>query len=304
MQNFKGNKSWAIAAGSTALVTILLVAWLLVPPPTSPTDVAQTATSSDQVSPTAPQAPWQTMTIIGSSVAGRPIEAHTYGNGSTSLLFVGGIHGGYEWNSVLLAYEFMDHLANFPETVPPSLTIHVIPSLNPDGLSKVVTKTGRFTLTDVINPAERVAAARFNDNQVDLNRNFDCKWQPTSTWRNVEVSAGSAPFSEPEAVALRDYVQKIAPKGAIFWHSQANTVYGSECENGMIPHTLTLMNTYAAAAGYRTMAQFNDYPVTGDAEGWLASIGVPAITVELKGYQTSEWSQNLAGTNAVLDLYR
>src|SRR3989344_8041800 len=49
--------------------------------------------------------------VIGTSVQGRKIEAYTYGNGDTNLLFVGGIHGGYEWNSVLLAYQFMDYLA-------------------------------------------------------------------------------------------------------------------------------------------------------------------------------------------------
>ena len=47
--------------------------------------------------------------VIGTSVEGRTIDAYTYGDGDTNLLFVGGIHGGYEWNSVLLAYEMMDH---------------------------------------------------------------------------------------------------------------------------------------------------------------------------------------------------
>jgi len=31
--------------------------------------------------------------VIGSSVEGRKIEARTYGNGTTHLVFVGGIHG-------------------------------------------------------------------------------------------------------------------------------------------------------------------------------------------------------------------
>lgn len=282
-----------VGGGIIALVTLLK----------KPTPLVLPELPLIEVATTTPEVPWQTMTIIGASVDGRPIEAHTYGTGSTSLLFVGGIHGGYEWNSVLLAYEFMDHLANFPETVPPGLTIHVIPSLNPDGLAQVVTKSGRFTLTDVVNPQERVASARFNANAVDLNRNFDCKWQPTSTWRSAPVSAGTAAFSEPEAVALRDYVEKISPKAAVFWHSQANNVYASECEKGVLPATLTLMNTYAGASGYGAVARFDAYPVTGDAEGWLAKIGIPAITVELKGYQSSEWAQNLAGTTAVLDLY-
>lgn len=288
-------------AGALALgiLIICLGVFLLVEAPTqTPPPEAPAATST----PTT-VVPWQTMTVIGTSVEGRPIEAHTYGTGSTSLLFVGGIHGGYEWNSVVLAYELMDHLANVPESVPEDLTIHIIPSLNPDGIYAVAGKTGRITLADIPNPGERVASARFNANGVDLNRNFACKWQPESAWRGQTVSAGSAAFSEPEAVALRDYVQKTIPTAAVFWHSQANTVYASECEEGVLPETLTLMNTYATAAGYGAVASFDAYPVTGDAEGWLASIGTPAVTVELKSFSSSEWEQNWAGTQAVFEMY-
>lgn len=48
--------------------------------------------------------------VVGSSVQGRPIYAYNYGTGSSTLLLVGGMHGGYEWNSVLLAYQAMDYL--------------------------------------------------------------------------------------------------------------------------------------------------------------------------------------------------
>ena len=64
------------------------------------------------------------------------------------------------------------------------------------------------------------------------------------------------------------------------------------------------MNEYAKAAGYRSVTSFDAYPITGDAEGWLASIGIPAITVELSTHSTIEWDKNLAGITAVLDSYR
>src|ERR1035437_5124088 len=72
--------------------------------------------------------------VIGQSVQGRNIDVYTYGNGATHLMFVGGIHGGYEWNSVILAYTFMDYLDANPEFVTPDLTITVIPSANPDAV--------------------------------------------------------------------------------------------------------------------------------------------------------------------------
>lgn len=239
---------------------------------------------------------------IGLSVEGRPIEAYTYGNGETHLLFVGGIHGGYEWNSVLLAYTFLDYLNENPEFIPEGLTVTVVPSANPDGVYKIIKKEGRFGLADV--PTGKSAEpGRFNARGVDLNRNFDCKWKPESMWRGNVVSAGTKPFSEPEAMAIYNFVLENNPDAVVFWHSQSNAVYASECEDGILPETLDIMNAYSRASGYPAVESFDSYEITGDAEGWLASIDIPAITVELKTHETVEWEKNLAGINALFEYY-
>ncbi len=242
--------------------------------------------------------------VIGKSVQGRNIETYTYGNGDKHLLFVGGVHGGYEWNSVLLAYEFKDYLEVNSGTLPKNLKVTVIPSLNPDGVFKIIGKEGRFAITDA--PADETLSApgRFNANGVDLNRNFDCKWQSESTWRGTKVSGGSAAFSEPEALTLKNFVLANKPSAVIFWHSQSNAVYASECEAGILPETRNVMNAYSKASGYPPIDAFSAYSITGDAEGWLASIGIPAITVELKTHQTVEWEKNLAGIKALFEYYK
>lgn len=245
-----------------------------------------------------------TRQVLGTSVEGREIEAYTFGDGEKRVLFVGGVHGGYEWNSVLLAYEFMDYIKVNPEVIPQNVTVFVIPSLNPDGVYKVIGKEGRFVFEDVPKTANTKGVGRFNAHNVDLNRNFACKWKSESMWRGNPVSAGTEVFSEPESIALRDFVLGTTPAGVVFWHSQANTVYASECEEGVLPETLVLMNTYANASGYAMQASFDAYEVTGDAEGWLASIHIPAITVELKTHETVEWNENLAGIKALLEYYR
>ncbi len=241
--------------------------------------------------------------IIGTSVEGRKIESYTYGKGSTTLAFVGGIHGGYEWNSVLLAYEAMDYLKQNPKAIPSNVKITIIPSLNPDAVYKVTGKEGRFAEWEVTKDTKVLTSARFNSHTVDLNRNFDCKWQPKSTWQNKTVSAGSGVFSEPEAQALRDFALQEKPVGVVFWHSQANAVYASECKNGVLPTTLDIMNAYAQASGYKAVKSFDAYPVSGDAESWLASINIPAISVELKTHETIEWEKNLAGIKALMNYY-
>ena len=253
----------------------------------------------------APAKPTTTKAVIGRSVEGRDIEAYTFGTGLDNLLLVGGMHGGYEWNSILLAYQMIDYFKANPQNIPDNITVHIIPDLNPDGLFAATGLVGRFTSTDVPNnKMHQTGTGRFNANGVDLNRNFDCRWSPKSTWRSKEVSAGSAAFSEPEAALLRDYVNRIKPKAVIFWHSKANNVYASECENGVLPETIRLMNTYAENGGYGAVESFDAYPITGDSEGWLASIGIPAITVELGSRTDTEWDKNLKAVSAILDSYK
>src|SRR5574342_368946 len=45
--------------------------------------------------------------IIGLSLAARPIDVYTFGTGERQYLIVAGIHGGYDWNTVALANEFI-----------------------------------------------------------------------------------------------------------------------------------------------------------------------------------------------------
>lgn len=246
--------------------------------------------------------------VIGKSVGGREIEAYTYyGGGSTSavkkILFVGGIHGGYEWNSVLLAYELTDYLSANPDTIPANVRVTVIPSANPDGVFKITGKEGRFNFADVTKVGDK-SAGRFNANNVDLNRNFDCKWSPTGTWRSKTVSGGTKVFSEPESKALRDYILAKKPNAVVFYHSQAGGVYASQCGKGILPETTKIMNLYAKASGYSAVSTFDAYEIHGASEDWLASVGIPAITVELKTHTDVEWEQNLKGIRALIEFYK
>lgn len=246
--------------------------------------------------------PFITEEIIGKSVEGREIKSYAFGNGKTNLVFVGGIHGGYEWNSTYLAYRFIDFLKENQDFVPSDITVTVIPSANPDGLFKITGKVGRFTVDDVPDSTTN-GLGRFNANDVDLNRNFDCKWKPESTWQNKIVSAGTSAFSEPEAQAIKNFVEDKKPKAFVFWHSKANAVYASECTDGVLPETLGIMKAYSLSSGYKSVKSFDAYEVTGDAEGWLASIGIPAITVELRTHESIEWGKNIAGVKSVIEYY-
>ena len=261
---------------------------------TTTTPVVETPTEAK----TAP-----TTSVIGMSVEKRDITAYHYGTGETEVLFVGGIHGGYSWNTSLVAYELMDYLEKNLSAVPAKVTVTVIPVLNPDGLSKVVSAAGPFAKADVSASSQFRIAGRFNAHKVDLNRNFDCGWKSTGTWQNTPVSGGSTAFSEPESVAVKTYVEKENPTAVVVWYSAVGGVFSSSCGSVVSSVTRTLTNLYAVASGYPAHESFDFYETTGDMANWLAKKNIPAISVLLTTHEDTEWSKNRAGVEAVLKNY-
>ncbi|MFZ2484449.1 MAG: M14 family metallopeptidase [Minisyncoccia bacterium] len=242
-------------------------------------------------------------TVIGKSVDARDITAYHYGTGETELLFVGGMHGGYSWNTALVAYEMMDYLEANPNAIPSNVKVTVIPVLNPDGLNKVVGTAGRFAKADVSSSEATRVSGRFNENEVDLNRNFDCNWQPQGLWQKTTVSGGSKPFSEPETLAVKNYIETQKPEAVVVWYSSAGGVFSSSCGDGILPETSAITNVYAKASGYPEHETFDFYPTTGDMTNWLAKIKIPAVSVLLSTHEDVEWDKNKKGLDALLGYY-
>ena len=245
-----------------------------------------------------PKEEMKKITTIGQSIENRKIVAHSFGKGEKVLVFIGGIHGGYEANSSLLAYQIIEKLNQNPELIPGDLTLKIIPEANPDGLYLIIDSKVALLNEDFPWGPETLAG-RVNAREVDLNRNFDCRWQPEGYWREQVVKAGESPFSEPESQALRDYLLDLEPAGVVFWHSAGGGIYLSFCEDEVLPQTQTLANLYAEASNYPVHQTFDHYEVTGAADDWLASLEIPAITVELKNHQDSDLAENW---QAVLNL--
>ena len=242
--------------------------------------------------------------VLGQSAGGADIVAHSFGTGNDNIVFIGGIHGGYSGNTTLVAQELITYLEANPDRIADNLRVTVIPTMNPDGIATTLGNTGTFNSADLTAAAtaERVAG-RFNANEVDLNRNFDCQWQASGTWQNRTVSGGSAPFSEPEAQAIRDYVNEVNPVAAVVWYSAAGEVFASSCNGTPATETIALMNVFADAADYPSQATFDYYEITGDMVNWMAKQSIPAISVLLSDHVSTEWSKNQAGIDAVLNLY-
>lgn len=237
---------------------------------------------------------------LGTSVDGRPITVERLGTGEQDVLLIGGIHGGYEWNSILLARQVTSHYRGEPGALPEPFTLHIIDNMNPDGLARITAGVSieEFDFSEV-----NTAPGRFNGRWVDLNRNWDDEWQSTSYWGNREVDAGSAPFSEPETRIVRDYIDRIEPVVVVFFQSAAAGIWYSGAPEEWEP-ARHLAAAYGEAAGYPLPSGGEgpvDYEITGSASGYLYSRGIPTIVVELTNHRQTELQQNLAGLRALFE---
>ncbi|MBA3732978.1 hypothetical protein H0W91_01230 [Patescibacteria group bacterium] len=288
-----------------AVIIIGFIGYFIFRKPVSPvvptTNTISTTTPTSAVQNTTPVNKEET--VIGKSVEGRDIVAYHFGTGVREIVLVGGIHGGYSWNTALVAYQTIDYLKANPSVIPANIKVTVIPALNPDGLFKVVGKTGAFTATDVSASATLQAAARFNANLVDISRNFDCDWQANAKWQSKTVSGGSAAFSEPESLAVKNYVETKNPTAVIVWYSAAGGVYPSKCGGSVMTETTNLTNLFAKASGYKAYSSYNFYETTGDMVNWLAKKQIPAISVLLTNHTDTEFTKNQNGIMAVMKFY-
>ena len=232
----------------------------------------------------------KTKTVIGTSVNGDDITAYHFGSGEKNLLFVSGIHGGYDSNTTSLSNKVIDYLKENPETIPENVRVSIVPVLNIDGANNE-------------SEASKISGGRFNANGVDLNRNFACDWQEKATWQNKTVSGGNSAFSEPETKALKSFVETLNPESVVVWYSAAGGVYSSNCHNGVLAETAELTRVFAKASGYPGNEDFDFYEITGDATNWLANEGIPAISVLLTNHEDIEVDKNLKGIKAVLNYY-
>lgn len=245
-------------------------------PPTNP--------ASTLIAPLDLAAPLPTRTAaqtIGFSVEGRPIDVYRFGGGARAVLLVGGIHGGYEANTVVLMRRLIAHFQAEPGLVPTAAALWIVPAANPDGLNR-----------------GGGPPARFNGRSVDLNRNWACGWQPTAQWRDEPVNPGLAPFSEPETQALSAWMLAEPPAAALFFHSALGAVFPGSCGNAAASQAMAAR--FAEASGFPCCAPFTAYAVAGTAADWAASVGIPAADVELFSRERPEFDQVLPGVMALL----
>ncbi len=194
--------------------------------------------------------PWEPSTY-GHSHLGTPLEVWRP-SGSCELLIHAGIHGEEAETTIALSRALR-------LLTKPSPHCAVVLAVNPDGL---------------------VRGTRGNARGVDLNRNFPTRdWQPhlvahRSTLddpRDVRLSPGSGPGSEPEVTALIGLIEELRPKCNIALHAPLACI--DDANQGPLAHWL------AERTGLPLVADVG-YPTPGSFGTWGGEQGIGVVTYE------------------------
>lgn len=176
--------------------------------------------------------------------------------------------------------------------------IHFVPMINPDGVS--ISQMGKkgiksdFILSQVeqiaqndgssIEDREYLRQWKSNANGVDLNRNFDAKWDEFegNPYPSSERYKGSFPGSENEAAALISLTQNYPIKKTISYHTKGNVIYWYFAQTGeLLEETENFATRISNSTGYVMDADFESLDPAGYKDWAIYQMKIPSITIEV-----------------------
>ena len=165
--------------------------------------------------------------------------------------------------------------------------VWVVPLVNPDGALLVqegVESASKARRGELIyrNGGQDFSLWKANARAVDLNVNFDAAWGTGACNVRMPSAAnyvGTAPFSEPETQALRDFTLAVLPQFTVSYHTKGEEIYWRFRQ----PFFRARRDRRLA----RILSQATGYPLketpssAGGYKDWcIQALRIPAFTVE------------------------
>ncbi len=184
------------------------------------------------------------LSSIGQSVEGRELLLMKLGKGKKKI-FVCGTHHAREYIcTTYLMYAIDRYAYSYATTgfwnnynvkqILDNVTFYIVPMVNPDGVNLVqngvyATKNPEYIKSMSINEGAKYgyAAWKANVNGVDVNWNYNKDWtyERTKGPRGSTGFNGTQPNSEPETIAMTNYINSIPFDAFISFHSQGKLIY-------------------------------------------------------------------------------
>lgn len=235
---------------------------------------------------------------IGESVMGKPLIALRIGEGPVKVHVNAGMHAN-EWITAPLLMTFLEDAAKAAaagselggcdmRTLLQQVTLWAVPLVNPDG-AELVQEGLRANhphcqqLSRWNRGSNRFAKWKANINGVDLNDQFPAFWEEETARRGGDGPGprdypGSAPLSEPEAIALAAFTEEQQFDLVLALHTQGQEIYwnyrGYEPENAE-----RIARKLARASGYKPVKLSGSD--AGYKDWFILQYRKPGFTVEL-----------------------
>ncbi|XP_046971388.1 zinc carboxypeptidase-like [Vanessa cardui] len=171
-----------------------------------------------------------TIIDLGRSVEGRVIKGVKIDYKKKEKPVIGFYEGGLharEWISpatlTWLINEFLNSNDRKVRELAENVVWHIVPVTNPDGYKYSFTDNRMWRKNR--NTANFTSCAQWNldddmSNGVDLNRNFGYLWMTTGASQNpcAQTFAGPVAFSEPESIAIANYILGLQREGNLVYY--------------------------------------------------------------------------------------
>lgn len=242
------------------------------------------------------------ITPLGTTVLGRSIPVISLGNGKKEVVYIGCIHGfNYSICSIMLRYinEYCELRKNQRriynlnlQSMEETRTIHIIPMLNPDGVSYVLDGIAennpiRQRLIGMNGGRSDFTRWGANARGVDLNRNFGYDYAEQKRREELRGGAplgysGMNPESEPESGAFCNYVRyKEETRLVLNFTSGRDAV--SYIEDESIPRSKSIGQSLARISG-KPLTRCGTEEIRGSLVGWCGRImGIPSYNIYCGG---------------------
>ena len=184
---------------------------------------------------------------VGKSVEGRDLLLIKFGRGKNRI-FVCGAHHAREYITTTYLMYAIDRYAYAyrnksmwgkysVKDILDNVTFCIVPMVNPDGVNLVQNGIGATDRADKIKQMGLYDGTKYgysswkaNIHGVDINWNYDKDWSITKNKNNRGSSGfnGEYPASEPETVAISDYVDAISFEAYLSFHTQGQIFYWAD----------------------------------------------------------------------------
>lgn len=219
---------------------------------------------------------------LGTTRAGRAIDAVTLGTRGPTTLVLAGIHP-IEWIGVEVGLALLTALAASP---PPDRRVVFVPVLNVDGYAAIEAdlRAGRRRWRRTSGPDARSLG-------VDLNRNFATAHHPPPSWWRALPHGGPRPWSEPETRAVSELVASFGDHPldrAVALHSFGRMILLPWAHRGDRPPRHAELSRHAAAIASRLPEPYRifqagrwpPFRLGGLELDWLTSLGALTLLLE------------------------